>query len=99
MYLGEVIADQMQSQFLVVDEDQVTMNGERLCLSNERGQLHLYDLNTLRQVDEFAFGSRITMKSFSADGQKLLVLTDDQNVTLLDLSKTLDSKTAAAKDH
>ena len=50
-------------------------------------------------VDEFAFGSRITMKSFSADGQKLLVLTDDQNVTLLDLSKTLDSKTAAAKDH
>jgi WD40 repeat protein len=78
----------------------LSSNGERLCLSNERGQLHVYDLSTLRQLDEFAFASRIAMKSFSIDGQKLLVLTDDQNVTLLDLSKAPDSRTAAvAEDH
>jgi hypothetical protein len=51
---------------------------------------------TLRHLDEFAFASRITMKSFSADGLKLLVLTDDQNTTLLGLSKTTDPQTASS---
>jgi WD40 repeat protein len=62
-------------------------NGALLSVANDRGQLRIYDLHTLRQLDDLAFSSPIIMDAFSADAQKLLVLTSDQTVYTLDMSR------------
>lgn len=61
--------------------------GDLLSIANERGQLRLYDMHSLQRVDELAFSSHILMDAFSSDAKKLLVMTDDQTVYLLDLTK------------
>lgn len=57
-----------------------------LCVENESGKLALYDLRTMDKLDEFIFSSPVSMLRFSADGQKLFVLTSNQTAYLLDLS-------------
>lgn len=58
----------------------------RLCLSTDRGELSLIDLRSLEVVDQFAFGHRIAGTQFSADGKRMLVLTDNQDVYAIDLT-------------
>lgn len=57
-----------------------------LCVENERGQLTVYDLTTLKQRDQFNFASPVAMTRFSADGQKLFVLTANQTAYVLDMT-------------
>jgi WD40 repeat protein len=58
-----------------------------LCVENERGQLIIYDLNTMQKRDEFLFPSSVSMAKFSADGRRLFVLTGDQTAYVLNLAE------------
>jgi hypothetical protein len=60
------------------DRPQISRNGERLCLSNGRGHLIVYDLQSLKQIDDLYFSNSIAAHLFSGDGAKLFVLTNDQ---------------------
>ena len=57
---------------------EISRNGQRLCLANGRGHLLVYDLQSLKQIDDLYFANSITAHNFSADGKKLFVLTNDQ---------------------
>ena len=47
-------------------------------------ELEVYDLETRRRLDHFAFSDRIDFDQFSSDGQRLPVLTSDQTAYFLD---------------
>jgi hypothetical protein len=57
---------------------EISRNGQRLCLANGRGHLLVYDLGSLKQIDDLYFANSVTAHNFSADGKKLFVLTNDQ---------------------
>jgi WD40 repeat protein len=75
----------------------ISLNGGRLCLSNGRGHLVVYDLHSLKQISDYSFASRISGDFFSGDGKRLFVLTNDQTGYILDVSAT-PATTAAAKN-
>jgi hypothetical protein len=55
-------------------------------LAVENGhKLVLYDLATLKRRDELTFADSIAVKSFSADGRRLFVLTASQTAYVLDV--------------
>jgi len=64
----------------------MSANGDRLCLANGRGYLVVFDLHTLKQISQFSFASAISGDLFSADGNRLFVLTSDQTGYVLDVS-------------
>jgi WD40 repeat protein len=57
-----------------------------LSVETERGQLTLFDLSTGERRDRFDFAAPVSLAHFSEDGKRLLVLTADQTVYLLDLT-------------
>jgi WD40 repeat protein len=65
---------------------QMSQGGNRLCVSNGRGQLIVYDLKTLRPMREFSFRNRVVADIFSEDGKRLFVLTNDQTTFIFDVS-------------
>ena len=56
-----------------------------LALDTGSGKLAVYDLNTAIKLGEEVFPSPIIYTHFSADGQRLLVLTENQYAFVLDL--------------
>ncbi|HWZ96319.1 MAG TPA: M48 family metalloprotease [Candidatus Dormibacteraeota bacterium] len=74
----------------------ISPDSELLCAGNESGQLTLYDLTTMTKRDEFVFASPVAMTVFVKEGKQLFVLTEDQNVFLLDSSKGPAPVTATA---
>jgi WD40 repeat protein len=72
-------------------------DGTRLCLTNGRGQLSVYDMRSLKPTAQFSFSGPISSQEFSGDGTKLLVLTDDQTVFVLDTGATAMGKSIAAR--
>ncbi len=65
---------------------QISRNGARLCLANGRGRLIVYDLHSLRQSAEFLFANYVSAFNFSGDGNRLLVVTDEQTAFLIDVA-------------
>ncbi|HEV2196530.1 MAG TPA: M48 family metalloprotease [Candidatus Acidoferrum sp.] len=63
---------------------QISPKGHWLCLANGRGHLIIYDLATLKQAGDLSFANHVSAYTFSEDGKRLLVLTDDQTVFVLD---------------
>ena len=63
---------------------QISPKGQWLCLANGRGHLIIYDLGTLKQAGDLSFANHVSAYTFSEDGKRLLVLTDDQIVFVLD---------------
>ncbi|HEX6185657.1 MAG TPA: M48 family metalloprotease [Pyrinomonadaceae bacterium] len=57
-----------------------------LSVETERGQLTLFDLSTGERRDRFDFSAPVSLAHFSDDGKRLLVLTADQTVYVLDLA-------------
>ena len=55
-------------------------------LDEGMGRLGIYDLLTGQKIEEQLFGDNLAYKHFSADGKKLLVLTQHQEVFVLDMS-------------
>ena len=76
---------------------QISPNGQWLCLSNGRGHLVVYDLRTLKQASDLSFANHVSAYTFSEDGTRLLVLTDDQTVFVLDATGSL-ANVAATKN-
>ncbi len=76
---------------------QISRNGDRLCLSNGRGRLVVYDLHTLKQISDFSFANRISANLFSEDGKRLFVLTNDQSAFILDVAGA-PATTASSKN-
>jgi WD40 repeat protein len=73
---------------------QISRNGESLCLANGRGHLVIYDLRTLKQAGDLSFADHVSAYTFSEDGKRLLVLTDDQTAFVFDAAA--GSATAAS---
>jgi hypothetical protein len=55
-------------------------------LDEGMGRLGIYDLLTGQKIEEQLFGDNLAYKHFSLDGKKLLVLTQHQEVFVLDMS-------------
>ncbi len=60
--------------------------GGLLAAENERGQLSVYDLNSLARREEYVFTSPIAYTGFAPDGKRLFVLTADQTAYVLDVA-------------
>ena len=73
---------------------QISHDGRRLCLANGRGHLIVYDLETLKQLNDFYFANPVSLDTFSGDGTELFVLTNDQTAFELKVVAG-DSKSAA----
>ena len=58
-----------------------------LSVTTDGGHLELYDLKARTQRYTYQFPQEIAYSHFSADGGRLLVLTEDQTVYVLDMSK------------
>ncbi len=69
------------------DHPQLSPRGNRLCLANGRAHLLVYDLKTLKQTNDYFFADRVVLKIFSEDGNRLLVMTSDQTLFVLDLAQ------------
>lgn len=64
----------------------VSLKAGLLSVENESGKLAIYDLATMNKRDSFTFSTPLSMLRFSPDGQRLMVLTTDQTVYMLDVS-------------
>jgi WD40 repeat protein len=74
----------------------VSPAGDLVGVQNERGGLQFYQLPSLKRAAQLSFSGAIAMNTFSADGARFLVLTDDQNIYRFDsaaLTKTEPSAT------
>ena len=60
--------------------------GNLLCVENKDGLLELYDLTSFEKRQQYSFGGRLSLVRFSPDGKRLLVLSANQIVYLLDVS-------------
>jgi WD40 repeat protein len=67
-----------------------------LAAENERGQLSLFDLNTLVRKEKYFFTSPIAFTYFAPDNQRLFVLTGDQTAYFLGLPKCGVAEPAAS---
>lgn len=63
---------------------------------NEPGVVSLYDLASFEKRAELRFSHGASLALFSADGQRLLVLTKDQTVYLFDVAKLVAPAAASA---
>ena len=63
---------------------QISPKGEWLCLANGAGHLVIYDLHTLKPAGDLSFANHVSGYTFSEDGKRLLVLTDDQTAFVFD---------------
>jgi len=68
-----------------------------LTVKTERGELELYDLSTAQKRATYSFNSAVAFDGFSGDGKRLLVLTSDQVVYVLDPSAKDTAKAVASK--
>ena len=63
---------------------QISSKADLLTVRTDSGELELYDLTTMQKRATYDFSSRIAFDGFSGDGKRLLVLTADQVVYVLD---------------
>jgi len=78
---------------------QLSRNGQRLSLANGRGHLVVYDLQTLKPLEDLYFASPVSAQFLSADGAKLLVLTNDQNTFQFQLSQNAATSAPSPASH
>jgi WD40 repeat protein len=69
------------------DRPRLSGSGQTLAFENGAGHLLVYDLKTLKRLNEYYFSAPVSAKMFSEDGKRLLVLLSDQTVFELDLNK------------
>ena len=61
----------------------VAQSASMVLVQNVPGQLTLYSLPLMRQLDELTFAFRVTLARFQADDRRLFVLTEDQTAYVL----------------
>jgi hypothetical protein len=62
-------------------------NAGLLVVGTGDNRLEIYDTETLEQVDQFSFGDKIAIVRFIGSGNRLLVITRDQTVFVLEPNK------------
>jgi len=67
-----------------------------LASENERGQLTIYDLNTLARSEQYVFTSPIAYTYFAADNRRLFVLTGNQTAYFILLPQVKTKSVSAA---
>jgi len=72
-------------------------NSALLSAENDRGELLLYDLNTMTRRQQYFFTHPIVYVAFGADQRRMLVLTGDQTVFYIKLPSS--QATTAAENH
>ena len=65
----------------------ISTAGNLLCVGNGSGKLTLYDLTSFEPRVQLEFPGEVSLARFSRDGKRLLVLTDNQEVFLIDTSQ------------
>ncbi len=68
------------------DHPRLSRHGNQLCLTNGRTHLLIYDLKALKRTNEYFFAEPVVLRIFSEDGKRLLVMTSDQTLFMLDLA-------------
>jgi WD40 repeat protein len=76
---------------------QVSLTGNLMTARTQTGELTLYDLQTLHPRAVHNFDSRVAYSAFSAGGKRLLVLSANQTIYLLDTAANEGSTTTSAK--
>lgn len=66
-----------------------------MCVENERGKIAVYDLSTMEKRDELIFSHPVSMLRFSGDGKRLLVLTSNQTVYVMDAASLASPRAAS----
>ncbi|HVF67699.1 MAG TPA: M48 family metallopeptidase [Pyrinomonadaceae bacterium] len=66
-----------------------------MCVENERGKIAVYDLATMEKRDELVFSNPVSMLRFSGDGRRLLVLTSNQTVYVIDAAALAGARAAS----
>ena len=75
---------------------EVSSSSDLVTVRTERGELELYDLTSVKKRTTYDFDSLVAFNRFSADGKRLVVLTSDQVVYVLDpVAKEPSNKVAA----
>lgn len=88
------LAGQQQATIVGIYPE-IAPKSQLLSVRTDRSVLTLYELSTLKQRAVYDFGARIAFNGFSADGKRLLVLTADQTVYVLDTTAANDTKEVA----
>ncbi|MGC2109024.1 MAG: M48 family metalloprotease [Candidatus Korobacteraceae bacterium] len=89
--------DGQQKGVITGGAPEVSTKGDLLTVRTEEGALELYDLATGQKRATYEFNSRVAFNGFSADGKRLLVLTSDQVVYLLDPAAKDNTNAVATK--
>jgi WD40 repeat protein len=63
---------------------EVSSMSDLLTVRTERGELELYDLSNVQKRTSYDFDSPVACDGFSEDGKRLVVLTSDQVIYVLD---------------
>jgi WD40 repeat protein len=66
----------------------LSRDAQRLCIATGPGRLAIYDMHSLKQTSWFSFSAPVVSHTFSADGTKVLALTNDQTIFVLDATAT-----------
>lgn len=69
---------------------EASADGHLLATTTGRGKLVIYNLDTMKRADELDFNTYISVVAFSKSGDRLMVVTNDQNVYTFD-TRTLGS--------
>jgi hypothetical protein len=71
---------------LVGQEAAVVRTAGLLCVKSNDVRLTVYEISTMQGRAQFTFSSPVSFARFSDDGQRLFVLTKNQNTYVLDVS-------------
>jgi hypothetical protein len=85
IYIYSMLDGQLKARLVGVRPSANAQNN-LLALSTGSGQLTIYDLNTTAKLDEQVFPDQIAYTHFSVDGQRLLVLTENQDAFVMDMT-------------
>jgi WD40 repeat protein len=89
------LEDGSQSGAIFANKFDISKGG-LLAVGAGDNRVQVYDADTLEQVDQYSFAEPITIAMFLPDGHRLLVITRDQTVFVLDPRREpADLQTAA----
>ncbi len=73
-----------------------TIDGRYLAADIGRGKVVIYDLQNMKAVNELDFSSEVAYANFSKSGDRLLVVTREQDAYFFDTAKLNDKSTVAS---
>lgn len=85
VYLYSMLDGQLKAKFVGI-RPSATAKTNLLALETDSRELTIYDLSSGTKLDKQIFSDPIVYTHFSADGQRLLVLTENQTAFVLDMN-------------